>query len=291
MNNNMDEKLRDLLCDRAVFGLTDEEAKQFDELSNGADGDMDALSFELAAAAIAVAEMRREEMPAHLEAKLLKAAESHFAREKDSVEAEESGIHDQPTQSFQWKETKPSRSFFDWFGWAAAAAACIALAVTFFYNQNRISELQAKVEQLTPKPTPEETLAQKRDRLKAAGGQISVAEWTKGNVKETEGVTGEVVWSDSRQEGYMTFRGLPVNDPNLQAYQLWMFEDAKLEEFPKDGGVFNVTSEGEIIIPIDPKLRTISPKAFAITIEKPGGVVRSDREKIAVLGPVKPSTT
>jgi anti-sigma-K factor RskA len=289
MNNNMDEKLRDLLCDRAVFGLTDEEARQFDELSNGADGNMDALSFELAAAAIAVAELRREEMPAHLEAKLLKAAESHFAREK--VEVEDSGIHDQPTQSFQWKETKPSRSFFDWFGWAAAAAACIALAVTFFYNQNRIGQLESELARAKVTPTPEETLAQKRDRLKAAGGQISVAEWTKGNVKETEGVTGEVVWSDSRQEGYMTFRGLPVNDPNLQAYQLWMFEDAKLEEFPKDGGVFNVTSEGEIIIPIDPKLRTISPKAFAITIEKPGGVVRSDREKIAVLGPVKPSTT
>lgn len=290
MNIDMDEKLRDLLCDRAVFGLTDQEAKQFDELSNGADGNMDALSFELAAAAIAVAELRREEMPAHLEAKLLKVADSHFAREKGSVEVEESGIHDQPTQSFQWKETKPSRSFFDWFGWAAAAAACIALAVTFFYNQNRISELQAKVEQLTPKPTPEETLAQKRDRLKAAGAEILRAEWVPGNVKDLN-VTGEVVWSDSRQEGYMTFRGLPVNDPNLQAYQLWMFEDAKLEEFPKDGGVFNVTSEGEIIIPIDPKLRTISPKAFAITIEKPGGVVRSDREKIAVLGPVKPSTT
>ena len=291
MNNNMDEKLRDLLCDRAVFGLTDEEAKQFDELSNGADSGMDALSFELAAAAIAVAEMRREEMPAHLEAKLLKAAESHFAREKGSVEAEESGIHDQPTQSFQWKETKPSRSFFDWFGWAAAAAACVALAVTFFYNQNRISELQAKVEQLTPKPTPEETLAQKRDRLKAAGGQISVAEWTKGNVKETEGVTGEVVWSDARQEGYMTFRGLPVNDANKEAYQLWIFEDAKLEAHPKDGGVFNVTSEGEVIVPITAKLRTIDPKAFAITIEPPGGVVVSTREKIAVLGPVKPSTT
>ena len=89
----------------------------------------------------------------------------------------------------------------------------------------------------------------------------------------------------------MTFRGLPVNDPNVEAYQLWMFEDAKLEDFPKDGGVFNVTAEGEVIIPIDAKLRTIDPKAFAITIEKPGGVVRSDREKIAVLGPVKPSTT
>ena len=88
----------------------------------------------------------------------------------------------------------------------------------------------------------------------------------------------------------MTFRGLPVNDPNREAYQLWMFEEAKLEDLPKDGGVFNVTAEGDVIIPIDAKLRTTDPKAFAVTIEKPGGVVRSEREKIALLAPVKPAS-
>jgi anti-sigma-K factor RskA len=82
-----------------------------------------------------------------------------------------------------------------------------------------------------------------------------------------------------------------VNDANLQAYQLWMFEDANLEPYPKDGGVFNVTANGEVIIPINAKLRTVNPKAFAITIEKPGGVVVSDRTKIALLAPVKPSST
>ncbi len=288
MNSNMDDKLRDLLADQAMLGLTEDEARELGELLGSADGSMDARGFELTAAAIAMAETRYEPMPAGLEAKLARVAEEYFGA---GVAQEDEGIHDQPTQAFKWSEPRASRSFFDWFGWAAAAMACIALAVTFFYNQNRINELQAEVEQLTPKPTVEETLAQKRDRLKAAGAEITRAEWTKGNLKETETVTGEVVWSDAKQEGYMTFRGLPVNDPNLQAYQLWIFEDAKLEEFPKDGGVFNVTSEGEVIIPIDPKLRTVDPKAFAVTVEKPGGVVRSDRSKIALLAPVKPSTT
>ncbi|MDI1241995.1 MAG: anti-sigma factor [bacterium] len=284
----MDEKLRNLLADQVTLGLSDDEARELGELLGSADGSMDAQSFELTAAAIALAETRFEPMPASLEAKLARVAEEYFGTAEGEVDE---SIHDQPTRAFRWEEAKRSRSFFDWFGWAAAAMACIALAMTFFYNQNRINELQAKVEQLTPKPTPEETLAQKRDRLKAAGAEIARAEWTKGNVKETETVTGEVVWSDAKQEGYMTFRGLPVNDSNLEAYQLWIFEDAKLEEFPKDGGVFNVTSSGEVIIPIDPKLRTLDPKAFAVTIEKPGGVVRSDRSKIALLAPVKPSTT
>ena len=282
MNSNMDERLRDLLADQAVGGLTDEEARELEGLS--ADSEMEAQSFEFAAAAIMLAETKIEPMPAGLEAKLVRSAEEYFGSAKNELHE---SIHDQPTQSFTWKEPKASRSFFNWFGWAAAAAACVVLAFTIFFYQDQLSDLQAKIDQLSATPTPAPSLAEMRDRLKAAGGEIVRAEWTKGNVKETESVSGEVVWSDAEQKGYMTFRGLPVNDPNLQAYQLWMFEDANLEEFPKDGGVFNVTSDGEIIIPIDAKLRTISPKAFAVTIEKPGGVVRSDRSKIALLAPVK----
>ena len=289
MNENMDEKLRDLLCDKAVFGLSDEEAKELESLSAGEKGDLDEHTFQLAAAAFLLAETNVEPMPAHLEAKLLRAADSHFAA-KAADSAVHQSIHDQPTRNFQWSEPKAKRSFFDWFGWAAAAAACVALVGTIFFYQNRISDLQAKVTQLTPPPAVEETLAQKRDRLLAEAGDVKRAEWTKGNVPGTETVTGEVVWSDAKQQGYMTFRGLPVNDANKEAYQLWIFEEAKLEDLPKDGGVFNVTSEGEVIVPIDPKLRTIDPKAFAVTIEKPGGVVQSKREKIALLAPVKPSS-
>ena len=285
MNENMDEKLRDLLADRATVGLSEEEASQLDELLGSSD---EAESFELAAAAIALAETKMEPMPAGLEAKLARSAEEYFGSAKEEIHE---SIHDQPTQAFKWEEPKASRSFFDWFGWAAAAMACVALGFTIFFYQDQITDLQARVGQLSATPTPAPSLAELRDRMKASGGQIAQAEWTKGNVKETEGVTGEVVWSDAEQKGYMTFRGLPVNDANLQAYQLWMFEDANLEPYPKDGGVFNVTANGEVIIPINAKLRTVNPKAFAITIEKPGGVVVSDRTKIALLAPVKPSST
>ena len=285
MNENMDEKLRDLLADRATVGLSEEEASQLDELLGSLD---EAESFELAAAAIALAETKMEPLPAGLEAKLARSADEYFGSAKEEIHE---SIHDQPTQAFKWEEPKPSRSFFDWFGWAAAAMACVALGFTIFFYQDQITDLQARVGQLSATPTPSPSLAELRDRMKASGGPIAQAEWTKGNVKETEGVTGEVVWSDAEQKGYMTFRGLPVNDANLQAYQLWMFEDANLEPYPKDGGVFNVTANGEVIIPINAKLRTVNPKAFAITIEKPGGVVVSDRTKIALLAPVKPSST
>ncbi|MEQ1761703.1 MAG: anti-sigma factor [Pyrinomonadaceae bacterium] len=286
MSANMDEKLRDLLADQVTLGLSDDEARQLEELLGSAEGEMEAQSFELAAAAIALAETKLEPMPAGLEAKLARSGEEYFGTAKS-----DEGIHDQPTQAFKWSEPKASRSFADWFGWAAAAMACIALAVTFFYNQNRIDQMQADLDRATATPTPAPSLAEMRDRLKASGGEIARAEWKPGNMPEMEGVKGEVVWSDAEQKGYMTFRGLPVNDANLQAYQLWMFEDANLEAYPKDGGVFNVTADGEVIIPISAKLRTVNPKAFAITMEKPGGVVVSTRDKIALLAPVKPSAT
>ena len=285
MSNNMDERLLDLLCDKVVQGLSEAEERELAALSGGADSLAEAQSLELAAAAVLLAETNIEPMPAHLEGKVLEGADRHFAALRDQ-KAEE-----QPAREIQWAQ--PKRSFLDWFGWPVAAAASVALIFTIFYNQQRVSTLEAQLQQLQrPMPAPAEpTMAQKRDELIREAGDLTRASWTKGNVEESEGVSGEVVWSDEKQMGYMTFRGLPPNDPNREAYQLWIFEQADLEAHPKDGGVFNVSETGEVIVPIEAKLRAVSPKAFAVTVEKPGGVVVSGREKIAALAPVKPSQT
>ena len=289
MSQNMDERLLDLLCDKATGSLSDEEARELAELSASANADMDAQSLELTAAAILLAETEIEEMPAHLEAKLLGAAQRHFAAQRASTD----GSGTLPARTIGLSDPKPTRSFFDWFGWAVAAAACIALIGTVYYNQQRVTTLQAQIDELKrPTPAPAKpTVAEARDRLIREARDLKRASWTKGTVKESEGVTGEVVWSDEKQIGYMTFRGLPANDPNREAYQLWIFEQADLEAHPKDGGVFNIAESGEVIVPIEAKLRVVDPKAFAVTVEKPGGVVVSERGKIAALAPVKPSQT
>jgi hypothetical protein len=52
-----------------------------------------------------------------------------------------------------------------------------------------------------------------------------------------------------------------------------------------DGGVFDVPANaGEVIIPIRAALMVRKPAAFAVTLEKPGGVVVSGREHVIVLG-------
>ena len=81
----------------------------------------------------------------------------------------------------------------------------------------------------------------------------------------------------------MRFKGLPVNDKTKESYQLWIFDETQDEKTPIDGGIFDVNSNGELIVPVTAKLNVRKPKLFAVTVEKAGGVVVSKREKIPVL--------
>lgn len=96
-------------------------------------------------------------------------------------------------------------------------------------------------------------------------------------------VTGEVIWSDEFQQGYMTLIGIPANDPTQAQYQLWIV-DPKRDEAPVDGGVFDIPSDGApVVVPITAKLLLTNPQAFVITLEQPGGVVKSKQEKVVAL--------
>lgn len=109
----------------------------------------------------------------------------------------------------------------------------------------------------------------------------------KGNVGEITDISGDIVWSDSKQAGYVRLRGLPMNDNKKQQYQLWIFDETQSDKTPIDGGVFDVNENGEVTIPIKATLKTRKPKMFAITVEQPGGVMVSTREKIAALAKVE----
>ncbi len=280
MRSTIEETRLDLLCKQAVYGLTESEIEQLQELEKNADSSIDSQSLELTAAAISMMGLEIEPMPDHLESKILSRINEHAALASNADGSVEENVFTRPRQPVP-AESPSGSSVWNWFPWAVAAAACVVLAVNIFTSRNTTDVADG------PKPTPtlEERLtpAQQRQRLIETSPDVARAEWGKGNVDEIAAVSGDVVWSDERQAGYMRFRGLPKNDPAKETYQLWIFEDGKLEPHPKDGGVFDVTDDGEIIVPIDPKLATKDPKVFAITIEKPGGVVVSSREKIAAL--------
>ena len=92
-----------------------------------------------------------------------------------------------------------------------------------------------------------------------------------------ESISGDIIWTDQGQKGFIKITGLPMNDPIQNQYQVWILAPLKYEQ-PVDGGVFDVTqTDKPVIIPINPKLPISKAVAFAITLEQPGGVVVSSQ--------------
>ncbi len=112
------------------------------------------------------------------------------------------------------------------------------------------------------------------------------APWAAAQQSGYADIRGEVVWNNQRQLGFLRLAGLPMNDSQAMQYQLWIIDPTR-DTHPVDGGVFDVTqNQGETLVPIKAKLRIIRPQAFAITAEKPGGVVVSDGP-LLIVAPVE----
>ena len=280
MSEDKKEIMLDLLCKQAVYGLDEQETLQLEQL--GYD-DAENESIDLTVASLGLIGLEtKQEMPTHLQSKILAKAESFFAVQGDAAPA-------LPVREFVVNKTMVAKPWFAWLGWAAAAAACVALAITIFMPRTGTEIAGGKV---APAPTQEEKPdpAIQRQQLIDSSGNLLVAKIGKGTVKEIDNVTGDVVWSDDKQKGYIRIKGLPKNDAVKETYQLWIFEDNQGSKTPIDGGTFDINSDGEVIIPIDAKLKARNPNMFAITIEKPVGVVVSGREKIAALAKIETHT-
>lgn len=292
MNEEMQEILFDLLTKQATYGLDAAENGQLEELSANANFRIDD-SFDIAAAAIGLADLDIEPMPSHLNSKILASADNYFASTESAsgatVQTTEIAESDdlQPTFGFEPKRS----SWSTWLGWAIAGAACIALAFNVYTTrfQGPIEVVKGPTPTVTPdKPNPAklyEEIASMPTAIKASFGALPTAP------ADLKNVGGDVVWSDEKQAGYMKLRNLPKNDKNSSTYQLWVFEENQGDKTPIDGGTFDVDADGDVIIPIDAKLKAKNPAMFAITIEKPGGVVVSDRKKIAALAKVSKTET
>ena len=190
----------------------------------------------------------------------------------------------------------PSRAFAI-AGWVAAAA-CLLLAIGAFARRTPPAPVAdipfdppptATPSSVTPQP-PAPTATQLaaltpgelRDKLLAAEGS-SRADWTPTKDPLGKSATGEVVWNKDQQKGVMRFRGLAKNDPSHAQYQLWIFDKTRDEKYPVDGGVFDVDSEtGDVVVPIHATLPVTAPVLFAVTLERPGGVVVSKRDRLVV---------
>ncbi len=284
MNEQEKVRMLELFSDRAIFGLDKAELaelakleKDFPELQT--DAAELAHSLEFSAMAISLANLDTSEpLPANLRSKIIADSQKYFASSEkvETIEIEKEEF--QPTFEFE-----PKRSIFGWLGWAFAAAFLVVLGVNIWTTRLQPTEIVQNPPKIQT-PTPELTATQKREQLLASAGKIQTT-WTPPK-PDAPAITGDVVWDNAKQEGYVRFQNLPVNDVTKETYQLWIVDETQDPKTPVDGGVFNVNEKGEIIVPINANLKIGKPTMFAVTIEKPGGVVVSDLGKLVAIAKV-----
>lgn len=243
-----DEAMLDLLIKQVTEGLSPEEQRELDVLDNEVASSY-GRDLEHAAAAISVVGTARPEpMPAALRARI-------EARLQAAIGT-------------------PARARTSNIGWWAAAA-CLVLAVLGWLRSPLV---QGPGEAPTP--------AQQREAMLASPGTQQIQLDTTAE-PAAAGAKVDVVWDPRSQRGFARFVGLKPNDPSQHQYQLWIFDGERDQRYPVDGGVFNVPpSADQVVVPIRAQLAVHAAKAFAVTIEQPGGVVVSGREHVVAIGKV-----
>lgn len=249
-----DEPLVDLLVEQATAGLDPAAAAELEQRLLAYPG-IGADAFAPAVAALALTTRRgAEPLPEALRARLL-----------------EQGARAIPTRIVPPTRLAPPARPLAWF----AAAAAIVLAIAGWYPR------------LAAPP------AARPDALRAAllfaRPGLLRAQFTPTADPGGQGASGDVVWDPATQTGYLRLRRLAGNDPRQSQYQLWIFDAGRDDRYPVDGGVFDIPAgSAEVVVPIHARLAVGRPALFAVTIERPGGVVVSGREHIVVVAKPAP---
>ncbi|MEX0876205.1 MAG: hypothetical protein WD114_01990, partial [Phycisphaerales bacterium] len=193
--NDISERLAELCADYAMGHIDDAGMKELETL----DPDRTARrAFEAAAAEIDLDHARSQ--PADMPQGLL-----------DKLYAEIPGTPETRPGKPSARSVAPIAARLTWIPWTLAAAS-IALATVVMLSNNQ-----------APRPSP----AQARQELiqQTAPEELLRYTWTATDDPAVEGaVTGDLVWDDVTQRGYMKISGLAVNDPAQSQYQLWIFD-------------------------------------------------------------------
>jgi hypothetical protein len=251
-------RLQELLGTEATQGLSAAEAAELDSLLAAyPDEDPDGLALAAAAVHLALAGPP-EEMPAALAERLDLMALAFTP----TASPRPAGAR-KPGGRAAWAQ---------WGGWAVAAGL-LGVAAWALAAKPRVVEKPVevvKIVEVPKEPAPPPPLPKQREDFVAKAKPETFA-------GDKKSVSGNIVWSDKDQVGYMEVKGLPPLEPGAGTYQLWIVDADRKGSPPVDGGVFKVKPDGTALVPIRPPIQVKHAVAFAITKEKePGGVVVSE---------------
>jgi anti-sigma-K factor RskA len=299
---HIEDRMIELLADRALGSLTEDDARELDGLlEKYPDLDTSVLDMAAAAAYLAYEKSPLEPLPAHLAARVEEAIAAEGAKTIADPSASAAALarvaeltSDRPAKPggaaavstmpapappqkvpsrapsvIQAPAPRARAGWLAYSGWAAAAVFFLAGAAIYRDAHPPASPLaNERARMMTEADVVKTTFAALKDDA----------------AKEAE---GDVVWSTREQRGFMRFKGLAANPHDKWVYQLWIFDASQDARFPIDGGVFDIdATTGDVLVPIVAKIKVTKPTQFAVTVEKPGGVVVSTRERIAMLAKI-----
>lgn len=288
LHGQADDAMVDLLVKQVTEGLSPAEQRELDVLDTARVIE-ELRRFERAAAALSLAGTALEKPPAALLVTVERqAAELLAANTVVQFKAPAPGTARAPEPPAAGIGSRSGT-----WGWLAAAA-CLVLAVMGWLRSPQVIVAPVDTAQVNPPsvvpaepppaPRPPPTPAEARDAMLARADSVKV---TLGATKDpaAAGVTGDAVWDPASQMGFLHFVGLASNDPSVRQYQIWVFDGTRDKRYPVDGGVFDVPAgASEVVIPIHTALSIRQAKAFAVTVEKSGGVVVSGLGHVVALG-------
>lgn len=284
---NQDQRFDELVAGYVIGDLSDQEQAEletYDPLTIAAAIERTEVAAAHALLAFECQSTHLESIPDDLVKKLTQRTWSPFVSSNDlrlfgSVDSPKSSNPQVELSASQPKSAMELREMMGWFAAIAATAFAIAGWIPS-RNENGSREIsRVGIAQQT---------SLDRSALLASADDLIRVSWTRPGDASSSPPTndlGDVVWSPKFQKGYMRIQGLGRNDPSVEQYQLWIMDPSR-DSKPVDGGVFNIDQDGEIVLPIQAKLEVGQPTLFAITVEKPGGVVVSDQSRLPLLAVV-----
>lgn len=273
MNRDEQARLDELLMQRVTGSLSAPEADALANFLKEAPAstlwEWDAAAAELTVQMAQDARSPADALPNALEDRIARVGEAFVRTQRDTKPS--------ATPVVPITSARSSARLAVWGGWLAAAAM-LAVWVAAPRTTPRVTELE---------PAGLQTAsvgALLRDSLLNVDSSLVRWAWTATADSSAVGATGDVVWSERAQRGVMRIAGLQPNGGRRWQYQLWIFDKSRDQRFPVDGGVFDIPAgTHEVFVPIDARVPVGQAVMFAVTVEPPGGVVVSTRERIALL--------
>ena len=140
-----------------------------------------------------------------------------------------------------------------WLPWALAAGlaiACVLLALERKETSRHIARLEKRNLIAQMQIT---TLASKLESAPSANAVV--------------------LWDKEKQEGVLKVANVPPNESDRD-YQLWIVDPEYKQ--PVDAGTFHLGSKESARIPFKPKQHVSSADAFAVSLERKGGVEKAE---------------